>query len=187
MMPKKAVVVAMMLVLMACHQAPIRDEASYQSRIGVGSTFVLHETLIVPTGHARVFLQRGKVIEKVRLDRYRTHCNFEVRSVSDGSLNINPDTFLVTEVDEDEEEVVGRPGPQRYAALGVDSGSDGTGITMIARYVRHWLYSERQPEVMRLTCHGGFDFPFYARTPSIAEIREALGQRVTLNLVRADE
>ncbi len=122
------------------------------------------------------------MVPKVRLDRYRPHCNFEVRSVSDGTLRIEPDTFLVTEVDEDEEEVVGLPQPQRYAGLELNGGRGG-GINQIVYYVRHWLYAERQPEVMHLTCHGGFDLPFYARTPGIGEIRQALGQLVTLNLV----
>lgn len=183
MMPKLSVIVAMMLVLTACQQTPVRDEASSLSRVGVGSTFVLNESLIVPVGHARVFLQGGEVVAKIQLDRYRPHCNFEVRSVSDGTLRIEPDTFLVTEVEEDEVEIVSRPSPQRYAALGADSDTGAGGVSMISLFVTHWLYSERQPQVMRLTCHGGFDMPFYARTPSIEEIRRALGKTVTLNLL----
>lgn len=183
MMPKMGLVVAVALFGTACQQGPVRDESSTRSRVGVGSTFVLHEALLVPQGHARVFVQGGKVVAKVRLERYYPHCNFEVRSVSDGTLRIEPDTFLVTDVDEDEEEVVRRPQSQRYAALAVDSDSMDGGVTMIAHFVTHWLYSERQPEVVRLICHGGFDAPFYARAPSIAEIRQALGGLVTLNLV----
>lgn len=181
MMPKMLVIVAMTLVLTACQQAPVRDESSYLSRVAVGSKFVLHESLTVPVGHARVFLQDGKVVDKVRLDRYRPHCNFEVRSVSDGTLRIEPDTFLVIGVDEDEEEIVSRPQLLRNVVL--DSSEEGGGISMITLYVTHWLFSERQPEVMRLTCHGGLDFPFDARPPGIAEIRQALGKLVTLNLV----
>lgn len=183
MMPKLAVFVAAVLLLAACQQAPVRDEASHRSRVGVGSTFVLHESLIVPAGYARVFLQNGKVVAKVQLDRYRPHCNFEVRRVSDGHGRIEPDTFLVTGVDVYEEEIVVRPQPLRYAALAGGGDGDGGMISMIARFARHWLYSERQPEVMRLTCHGGFDYPLDALTPSIAEIRQALGKYVTLNLV----
>lgn len=183
MMPKRVMIVALILVMSGCQRAPVLDEASSFSRVGVGSTFVLNESLLVPTGHARVFFQGGKVVAKVRLDRYRPHCNFEVRSVSDGSLRIEPDTFLVTEVEEDEESVVTRPVSPRYAALAGDDDVGGGAVELISPFVHHWLFSERQPEVMRLTCHGGFDFPFYARTPSVEEIRHALGERVTLNLV----
>lgn len=182
MMPKLIAVVALTLVMVACQQGPVRDESSYRSRVGIGSTFVLHESLIVPTGHARVFIQGGEVVAKPQLNRYRPHCNFEVRTISDGSSRIEPDTFLVTDIEEDEEEVVTRAEPMRYAALAENSDHQG-GVNLITQFVRHWLYSERQPEVMRLTCHGAFDVPFYAQPPSIAEIREALGERVTLNLV----
>lgn len=183
MMPKITYFVAVVLLLAACQQAPVRDETSHLSRVGLGSTFVLHERLIVPTGYARVFLQGGKVVAKTQLNRYRPHCNFEIRSVSDGTLGIDPDTFLVTGVEEYEEEIVSRPQPLRVAALAGGDNDVGDSISMIARFVRHWLYAERQPEVMRLTCHGGFDFPLDARTPSVAEIRHALGRHVTLNLV----
>lgn len=183
MMPKMTFIVATMFVLAACQQAPVRDEASYLSRVGVGSTFVVNESLMVPVGRARVFLQGGRVVTKVGLDRYRPHCNFEVRSLSDGSLRIEPDTFLVTRVIVDEEEVVSRPQSLHYAALGLGGDMGGGGINMITHLVRHRLHSERQPEVMYLTCHGGFDYPFHARTPGIAEIRQVLGEMVTLNLV----
>lgn len=180
MMSKIAVIVAMILVLTACQQMPVQDETSVYSRVAVGSSFVLHEILTVPAGHARVFLQGGEVVGKTKLNRYRPHCNVEVRTVSDGSLRIEPDTFLVTRVEVDEEEVVSRPQPLRYAAMHVGDGVDS--ISVIALFVRHWLTSERQPEVMSLTCHGAFDTPFYATPPSIAEIRQVLGETVTLNL-----
>jgi hypothetical protein len=183
MMPKITGVVAAAVLLAGCQQAPVRDEASHDSRVSVGSSFVLHESLSVPAGHARVFLQGGKVVAKKKLDLYRPHCDFEVRSVSDGSLRIAPDSFLVTKVIVYEEEVVSRPQPLRYAAYPMVrvSGGDGS-FSLITRFVRHNLSSEKQPEVMRLTCHGGLDMPFYARTPGIAEIRQALGKYVTLEL-----
>lgn len=180
MMPKIAVFVAATLLLAACQQAPVRDEASHRSRVGVGSTFVLHQGLSVPAGHARVFLQGGSVVAKTKLDRYRPHCNFEVRQVSDGTLRIEPDAFLVTGIDEYEEEIVARPQRTRVAAL--VGGESFDALSVIARFVRHRLSSERQPGVMRLTCHGGFDLPRDALTPSIAEIRQALGEVATLNL-----
>jgi hypothetical protein len=182
MMPKVAVFVAATLLLAACQQAPVRDETSHRSRVGVGSTFVLHQGLSVPEGHARVFLQGGEVVAKLKLDRYRPHCNFEVRQVSDGTLRIDPDTFLVTDIDEYEDEIVALPQQVRLAAL--VGGDSFDSISVIARFVRHRFSSERQPGVMRLTCHGGFDLPRDALTPSIAEIRQALGGVVTLNLAR---
>jgi hypothetical protein len=157
----------------------VRDEDSPLMRIAPGSTITLHEALTVPAGHARVFMQNGKVRAKTRLDRYRPHCNFEVRSVSDGSLRIEPDTFVVTKIIEDEEEVVSRQQPLRLAGWEMTGGD---ALPMVTRLVRHRLHSQRQPQVMRLTCHGGFDDPWEVDYPSISEIRRALGERATLKL-----
>ena len=180
MMPKLATLVAFLLLLSACQQALVRDEDSFRSRVSVGSSFTLHQTLKVPEGHARVFLQGGEVVAKARLEQYQPHCNFEVRAVSTGDHRIEPDTFVVTRVTEDEEQVVDRMRPQRYASL--LASADGMEFVTITRYVQHALHSERQPQVMRLTCHGGRDEPWQVKTPSISEIRQVLGEFVTLTL-----
>ncbi len=179
MMHKSLITVALCLLVMACRQAPVRDEDSPLMRVSPGSTVTLHQVLTVPAGHARVFLQGGKVRAKTRLDRYRPHCNFEVRSVSDGSLRIEPDTFVVTVVSEDEEEVVYLPQPLRLAGWSLDGG--GSSI-LLTRFVKHRLHSPIQPQVMRLTCYGGFDEAWKVAYPSISDIRHALGSRATLKL-----
>lgn len=177
---KLAMTVLTVMLASACQQAPVRDEDSPRSRIGVGSTIVLNETLTIPTGHARVFLQNGKVKAKVRLDRYRPHCNFEVRTVSDGDVQIEPDRFVVTDRIEDEEEVVEKRGPVKYAGLKIGGVMDT--VTLTSRFVQHRLNSAAQPDVLWLTCHGGFDDPFDVDYPSISDIRKALGEWVTLEL-----
>ena len=179
-MPKLVTLVATLFMLSACHQAPVRDENSSRSRVSAGSHFVLNEVLSIPTGHARVFLQSGQVVAKKRLEHYQPHCNIEVRSVSAGDSYIEPDIFVVTAVTEDEEEVVRGAQWQQYASL--LNSSDSMDSVMISRYVQHTLHSTAQPEVMRLTCHGGFAEAWQVDTPSIREIRQALGEIVTLKL-----
>lgn len=44
------------------------------------------------------------------------------------------------------------------------------------------LHSEKQPDVLRLTCRGILDEPRDAVPPTIAEIRQALGDIVLLRL-----
>ncbi|MCW9089119.1 MAG: hypothetical protein OQK54_06280 [Gammaproteobacteria bacterium] len=180
MMPKLATVVLLGILLAGCQQTPVRDEGSNRSRITVGSTLTLNKPLVVPAGHARVFLQYGKVREKVRLKRYQPHCNFEITVVSDGTQRIEPGEFVVTDLSMDEEEVVRRSGPLRYAALQLSD--DGDMAPQIALLIHHKLHAEGQPQVMRLTCHGGFADPWQAEYPSVSAIREALGEWVTLEL-----
>jgi hypothetical protein len=127
-----------------------------------------------------VFLQDGVVVAKREVELYQPHCNFEVRSVSAGDSRIEPDIFVVTALMEDEEEVVERQGIRRYASL--VATADDMGVITLTRFVRHTLQSARQPEVMRLTCHGGFAEPWQVDYPSISEIRQVLGKLVTLKL-----
>jgi hypothetical protein len=182
-MQKIVITVAFTLLLAACQMAAVRDENSPHSRLALGSTITLHQTLNVPAGHSRVFLQFGEVVAKIKLDQYQPHCDFEVRSVSKGEETIRPDTFTVTKVMEDEEEVVGRQSPQHYASLDSDlSLGGGEMLPMVSRFVRHTLYSVSQPQVMRLTCHGGFDDPWEVKTPSVSEIRRVLGAIATVTL-----
>jgi hypothetical protein len=181
MMPRRLTLIAAALLVTACQQAAIRDENSPRMRITTGSTITLHEALTVPAGHARVFLQNGKVVAKTRLNQYHPHCNFEVRSVSNGALRIEPDVFTVTAVTEDEVEVVSRMQPLRLAAWRYTGGGEST-FTMLIRLVEHRLDSPRQPQVMRLTCYGGFTDPWEVAYPTVTEIRHVLGDIASVEL-----
>ncbi len=183
MLGKRSLLLVSSMLLAACQVGPVRDEYSPHSRLSVGSNITLHQELTVPAGHSRVFLQYGEVVAKVKLDQYQPHCNFEVHAVSKGGERILPDTFTVTKVMEDEEEVVYRQQPMRMASLRMSS--DDMATMLVTRFVRHTLYSASQSQVMRLTCHGGFDDPWKVKTPSVSEIRRALGDIATLRLESA--
>lgn len=164
--------VSAVLGLAGCAAAPV-DEGSPVYRLPVGAVVVLRQELAIPEGHARVFLQGGAVVEKHRLNPYRPHCNFEQRAVSDGTARIVADRFTVTAVSVGEDFVVQRRA-YVYAALRLAGDDDSPG--MVNRYLHHRLESARQPQVMRLTCHGGFELPGRAQLPSLVEIHAALGE-----------
>src|SRR5512143_4162142 len=81
------------MTLASCAVSPVTDEGSQFYRLPVGTAVVLNQDLTVPAGNARVFLQRGKVVAKNRLDVYQPDCNFEQRTVSDGTAVIKADDF----------------------------------------------------------------------------------------------
>lgn len=165
--------------LLAGCAAPLVDEGSPGYRLPLTSVVVLQQALPVPAGHARVFLQGGAVVEKHRLNPYRPHCNFEQRAVSDGTAVIAADRFTVTAVSVGEDFVVQRRA-YVYAALRLAGDDDSPG--QVNRYLHHRLASDRQPEVMRLTCHGGFDLPGLAQLPSLVDMRAALGEVAVLEV-----
>lgn len=176
--PTLFTVVFSSMLISACQQVPVQDESSSRSRIAVGSQLLLNQPLTVPAGHARVFLQHGKVRAKTRLRRFEPHCNFETEQVSDGRLVIAADSFVVTARVEDEVEIVHRRSPLRPAAFRLSGEADIP--PQLNRVIHHRLHSARQPWVMRLSCYGGFADPFDVVAPSVHDIREALGELVTL-------
>ncbi len=165
-------------LLAACAGPGIAHQAVYY-RVPAAATVILHQRLQVPAGTARVFLQDGAVVAKNRLHYYYPSCDFEVYRVSDGSARIEPDSFSVTRLSVGDDLVVWRRTPLRYAALGFAGDDDGM-PPLVNRYVDYWLHSARQPQVMRLTCHGGFDFEGRATLPTAADIRTSLGVYATL-------
>lgn len=178
MMTRLGGVLVLAAVLAGC-SVPVVDEGSPGYRLPLGTAVVLRQELKIPEGHARVFLQRGAVVAKHRLDAYRPHCNFEQRQVSDGSAIIAADRFTVTAVTMGEDFVVQRRSFV-YAALRL--ADDDSSASLVNRYFHYVLESPRQPGVMRLTCHGGFDLPGLAQLPGMVDVRAALGSVATLEL-----
>jgi hypothetical protein len=148
----------------------------------VGSTLTLTQTLPIPSGHARVFMQDGRVIPRNAVNIYHPHCNFEVSTVSDGSSRIEADRFLVTGTRQGYVVVVRGPLPSvMVAAVGlVVAGEDDGGPPPISRLVHYRLHADRQPDVRGLTCHGGLADEWEAQYPTLDEMRQVLGGIVSL-------
>lgn len=168
-----SLVVCSSMLLTACGFSHGYNSGSSFYRAQLGSQVKLHRALPLPPGRTRVFLQRGARVTN-NLDQYYPHCNFEVRSLSDEARLIAPDIFLVTRLQQGFEEVVSLESI-RVAALEPSAWYPTDDVPMVSRYLYLYLASERQPDVMRLTCHGAFDFMPDAQWPTIEEIREALG------------
>ena len=179
--PKSMRWILIFLVMTGCsHTARQSDDLAnpYQSP-PVGSTIVLKEPLTIPPSRTRLFLQQGSAMLLGDFDRYKPNCNFEVRSLTDLRQTISPDAFIVTKVQRMMTEVVRVHGAK---PLPMPAGLDDQGTPMITRGVHLWLGSEKQPDVMRLTCRGAFDDMWAAQPPSIQEIRQALGDLAELVL-----
>ena len=164
----------------ACRQAL---HASMQAAFLAGSIAVSAagaEAAVIEPGHTRAFLQFGEWVTHGDFDRYYPLCNFGVKEISSEVQEIKPDRFVVTRVGQGWDYVVSREQPMMVADL--------EGWRRIWRqrprdinwYYRFWLSSPRQPQVMWLTCHGGFgDWPD-VDFPTRTEMREALGEKAKL-------
>ena len=139
-----------------------------------GAQLQVLQALPVSAGKARVFVQDGVI--SGGYDNYRPHCAFEIESIDHNGVTIEPDTFQVVRVQHSLVQVVqARPltvaGPWRTFA-----GINGFGGSSSYHEGYHfWVYSERQPEVMRMSCYGVYAQPYELEPPTLAEIGHALG------------
>lgn len=163
------------LLLTGCGIAPRPSgPESHYLLPGVGSSVTVNQEIVVPPGRSRVFIQWGQVVPWRAVDRYIPHCNFEIRELAREGFTIAPGEFRVAEVRRLNEQVVAREAIQLASSGGWGIGGDGSyshinlGVTMM-------LISEKQPQVMRLTCYGAESEPSSALQPSIREIEEVLG------------
>lgn len=167
-----------------CQAVSVSVEHSPYYLPPLGSVLVLHQPLTIPAGRASIYLQGGRVRPFRDIDVYYPNCKFELRTLSDIERTIEPDRFIITRAFQEvhvrntwNHQVVanitmagnwsfahadGGPSPQPYAT-------------------EFRLLSADQPDVLRLTCMHWED-PFDARFLTLAEIRAALGDVITLEL-----
>jgi hypothetical protein len=177
---RRSLLFMLALLLTGCSQRYlVNDDPTYAYNLPpVGSRIVLKKPLRVPGGETRIFLQGGEAMKKSEFDRYKASCSFELRKLADTARNIEPDSFLVTEVQRLTQEVVQRK-PAFSGFLKV-AMQDSGGKPMVTQGYHLWLGSEKQPDVMRMTCRGAFDDLSRADPPSLEEVKQSLGDYAEL-------
>lgn len=156
------------------------DEQSPHQVPPIGSTLQLHRSLAIPADDAGVTIQDGKESGSTwQLNQYRTHCDFELKSRSDRPRTVAPQTFTITRVVRDYENVM-LQGPVQVAAVGFHAGVDG-GPPMENNMLIMYLAASTDLDVLRMTCQHWMDAS--TDTPvTIADVRVALGDLFTLTL-----
>ena len=167
------------LLLAACDNSQVvRDEDSQFYSVPVGSTFTLNREITIQPDNTSVYLQNGNIELVANVDFYKPHCTFELYTISEKARVVNPDTFVVTRiVDQSEDVSVKWP---RYAALGMSYGDGPVHLTFSTTM---YLESKIQPDVYRMDCKR-WDWPAIGEYLSINEMRQALGDYFTLRLAQ---
>jgi len=149
--------------------------------LDAGYRVILHKPLTIVPEVSRVFLQAGEAFPQYGLNEYEPHCSFEVRKVlPEQPQTIEPDTFKVTRVQYLIEEIVWLR-PVQVATLQLTYGAMSRSPSDIFEGYHFWLYSENQPDVLRMTCRYILTEPWNSRPPTWEEMRFALGGIATLN------
>lgn len=167
------------ICLAACDNSRVvKDEDSQFYSVPVGSTFTLNREITIQPDNTSVYLQNGKPGSDSDVDFYKPHCVFELYTISNKARVVSPDTFVITKiVDQSEDVAASRP---TYAALGMGIVF-GDGPVHLTFATTMYLESKIQPDVYRMTCKR-WDWPNIGEYLSINEIRQAVGHYFTLTL-----
>ncbi|MDH3980241.1 MAG: hypothetical protein OEU91_06995 [Gammaproteobacteria bacterium] len=161
----------LILSLFACTAGSgYRPETGSAPFPGLSSVTLNREFHIRPD-RASEYIQYGEIKPRNKVVEYYPHCIFELRSVSDQSRTVKPETFTVTGLHRD-----------RYMAgfrelkLAFSGGGD---YNMVMSTTTISLGSTQQPDVFRLSCKQ-LDEPYLARHVSVKQMRKTLDDLFTL-------
>jgi len=160
-----------------CAYQPPKDVNSTFYAPPTGSTLRLQSPISIAPNEGKVLIQDGKIVTSYwGVDAYYPNCTFELRNNAEVERIVEPDNFIITRVSRDTEDVM-----LHLPAIVADSGSGGGGPPNTESITIMDLKSEKQPEVMRMSCQQ-WDNPNEATHLSIEQIRKTLDPLFTLDL-----
>jgi hypothetical protein len=167
------------LSLTACDSRQmVKDEDSPFYSVPAGSRLILNREITIQPDNTSVYLQNGSPGADSDVDFYKPHCVFELFSISDRARVVKPDTFMITKIiDQSEDVATSWP---TYASMGIGIVF-GDGPAHLTFSTTMYLESKIQPDVYRMTCKR-WDWPNIGEYLSINEMRQALGDTFTLIL-----
>jgi hypothetical protein len=169
-------------IFTGCRTLEDKEAAYYQ--VGRGSTLILNQELLIPANSARVSIQNGEIRPYGRVNEFNPYCDFEVVQVKPTAQPVKPDEFTIHEIEYRTYDVGLSSGAIASVGLSIGlGGGDGPRQTFYATVLH--LRSEKQPNVLKLTCENdqrAFPGIIYARHLTVNEIQETLGAILTLHL-----
>ncbi len=174
-----ALLAALAWLTLGCGSAHDYGPDSPYFRYPEGSRLRLHTALEVPAGWATLRLQHGRSVAFGAVQEQEPHCILEIDSVRPLPQRIEPDRFDIVGVQRSVSDLAAASGffiPAAHA--------DGDLPSQLFYKTEFRLRSARQPGVRRLLCQhdqlaAGAGLP---RHLTLAEIRQTLGERFTLEL-----
>ncbi len=173
------------LLLGGCATRIPKDTASPYYQVPVGSMLKIHRMIEVPPVTTRLFFQNGKV--SASFNHYVPNCNIEVYKRDNYQVQlVKPGEYRIFKVQKTSQEVVRarrlQVAAQDWTLVALSGGGEGGNSSIYEGY--HLWLEGLDPNVMRLSCRGVFADPSEAYPPSIDEMRQALGEIMTMDLAQ---
>ena len=182
----KPFIIYLLLLSIASCSWDLNDPSKAWYYPRAGSTLTLHQRLTLNPDTAALYIQHGKITGS-KHSRFDPYCKIRVRNPKHTRQYINPDTFTITHSGRHTQFVASLTGFSLPLGNNTSpaihwhvSGSDGP--SDITETIQMGLTSVKQPEVLYLVCGGVENHPADAEPPTYAEIKEALGKIMSLNI-----
>lgn len=149
-----------------------------------GSKLVLLQSIEIPAETASVYIQDGKVKTFNDINRYSAYCNFEVNTRMEVRQTVKADEFKIIRHRQDYHQV-SSGGATRYVSL-VQMDDDAGGAMAIVYETVLYLKSDKQPDVLRMTC-SRWDDPHVGNYLTVAEIQQTINGLFRLDLAAPEK
>jgi hypothetical protein len=170
------------LLISSCQYAgPGRPHATLFDQLS-GGQFLLHQAVSIQPGTVRVIFQQGSVSRGA--SELQPRCELEVRRILETTQTIPAGSFRIGKV-RGMQRFVRRQSERVMLAAAGDSfllADDTSNEWYMYTYRMQLMSDQSQHEAPTLVCGGAYNFAFYARYPTLQEMRDALGDHATLNL-----
>jgi len=146
-----------------------------------GGQFTLHRDITIAPGRVRIIFQEGAA--GYGASEYQPRCELEVRDILETPQTIPAGSYRIGKVI-GMQRYVRRPAEGTLLAAGGDALrlADDTSNEWYMYTYRMQLLNEQQADAASLVCGGAYNFAFYARYPTLQEMRDSLGDYATLTL-----
>lgn len=158
-------------MIAACQPGTLPRSDNHGPEATTIAAVTLEQDFPIRADRSSEFIQDGKIRFFEGVSEYDPHCKLELRAIADTKRVIRPETFTVRRIYR-QEDFVG------YRRM-IVAGDGDSGQIMSTTYL--FLQSGKQPDIFRLSCMR-LDQAFYARHVTVQEMRDTLGDLVTLSL-----
>ncbi|MFQ5757274.1 MAG: hypothetical protein ACE5H7_14440 [Acidiferrobacterales bacterium] len=146
-------------------------------RVPVDSRITLKQQLTIPAHRDRIYLVDGQVLRWQDVNIYRPYCMLQVATVKAVAQTVKPTEFVVQRVFQDTIYQLALQGRVQVAQIDKDGGVMEYRVVVTVME----LFSENEPEVIRLTC-GRWELPPDMPHVTINDIHKQLGSILDLTL-----
>ncbi|MGD2138296.1 MAG: hypothetical protein PVF08_08570 [Gammaproteobacteria bacterium] len=146
-----------------------------------GGEFTLHRDVVIAPGRTRIIFQDGHASHGA--SEFEPRCELEVERILDTARTIPARSYRIGKVIGMQRYVNRPPGGTMLAASGGPVRlADGSSHGWFMHTYRMQLLDAPPGDALLLVCGGAYNYPFYARYPTLQEMRTALGDYATLTL-----